>query len=286
MAELDIRLLSADTSQPLTFAKISDFDPIESVSTTDYLLVSGFRNGEEITQRIKIHDIAEFFNHEIVVSEAKWFAPEVDYENSIIHWRMRTIAETGVEEGDTTAAHPVYPINILDLIGDVTDEKSGLLPPSYKAILDSLGDATESSSGLMTAADKTKLNGIEAQANKYILPTASTDTLGGVKVDGTTIVIDQNGVIRSTGGTPMAYDITLPISSWDVSTGMLHVNLVLDTNNRNVVDVDPSSLDEWVDCRVHAVSEDPSGITFACQRIPLHTLNATVISMSVARPSS
>lgn len=47
---------------------------------------------------------------------------------------------------------------------------------------------------------KTKLDGIEAQANKYILPTASTSTKGGVKIDGSTILIDENGVIRSVGG--------------------------------------------------------------------------------------
>lgn len=34
----------------------------------------------------------------------------------------------------------------------------------------------------------------------YSLPTASTTVLGGVKVDGTTITIDENGVIKSAGG--------------------------------------------------------------------------------------
>lgn len=51
-----------------------------------------------------------------------------------------------------------------------------------------------------TTAMKNKLDGIEAQANKYTLPTASNNTLGGVKVDGTTIVIDANGIISSNGG--------------------------------------------------------------------------------------
>ena len=43
----------------------------------------------------------------------------------------------------------------------------------------------------------TKLNGIEAGANNYTLPTATSNELGGVKVDGSTIVI-ENGVIRAT----------------------------------------------------------------------------------------
>lgn len=42
--------------------------------------------------------------------------------------------------------------------------------------------ATTSTAGLMSAADKAKLDGIAAQANKYSLPTASASTLGGVKI--------------------------------------------------------------------------------------------------------
>ena len=42
--------------------------------------------------------------------------------------------------------------------------------------------ATTSANGLMSKEDKTKLNGIANGANKYVLPTASSSTLGGVKV--------------------------------------------------------------------------------------------------------
>ena len=45
--------------------------------------------------------------------------------------------------------------------------------------------ATTSAAGYMSAADKTKLNGIASGANKYILPTASKDVLGGVKTTST-----------------------------------------------------------------------------------------------------
>jgi len=54
-------------------------------------------------------------------------------------------------------------------------------------------DVTTSTHGLMTAADKTKLNGIAAGANNYSLPTASSSTLGGVKI-GSNISI-SSGVI-------------------------------------------------------------------------------------------
>ena len=43
----------------------------------------------------------------------------------------------------------------------------------------------------------TKLNGIEAQANKYVLPTATPSTLGGVKIDNDNIVFEI-GVIKVT----------------------------------------------------------------------------------------
>ena len=52
-------------------------------------------------------------------------------------------------------------------------------------------------SAAFTTALLSKLNGIEEQANKYILPVATNTTLGGVKVDNSTIVI-ENGVIRAT----------------------------------------------------------------------------------------
>lgn len=55
---------------------------------------------------------------------------------------------------------------------------------------------------------KNKLDGIEAQANKYVLPTAGTNVLGGVKVDGVTITIDQNGVISSAASSTSLENLT------------------------------------------------------------------------------
>ena len=59
--------------------------------------------------------------------------------------------------------------------------------------------ATTSAAGLMSAADKTKLDGIAANANNYTytLPIASSSTLGGVKI-GTGIAI-SSGVISNSG---------------------------------------------------------------------------------------
>jgi hypothetical protein len=51
----------------------------------------------------------------------------------------------------------------------------------------------------------------------YTLPTATTSVLGGVKVDGTTITIDGNGVISSTGG---GSPYTLPTATTSVLGGV------------------------------------------------------------------
>lgn len=45
-------------------------------------------------------------------------------------------------------------------------------------------------------------NGVISGASTYVLPTASTSTLGGVKIDGSTITIDNDGVISSQAGGP------------------------------------------------------------------------------------
>lgn len=45
--------------------------------------------------------------------------------------------------------------------------------------------ATGTSAGVMSAADKSKLDGIASGANNYTLPIATANTLGGVKVSGT-----------------------------------------------------------------------------------------------------
>jgi hypothetical protein len=50
-------------------------------------------------------------------------------------------------------------------------------------------------------------NGVISSASAYSLPTATTSVLGGVKVDGTTVTIDGNGVISSVGGEGQTADV-------------------------------------------------------------------------------
>ena len=56
--------------------------------------------------------------------------------------------------------------------------------------------ATVTENGLMSAGDKTKLDGIEENANDYVLPIANSITLGGVK-KGANISIDSDGIISA-----------------------------------------------------------------------------------------
>lgn len=59
-------------------------------------------------------------------------------------------------------------------------------------------NATTSADGLMSSADKTKLDGVATSANNYTLPTASSSTLGGIKI-GTGLSIDGSGVVTASG---------------------------------------------------------------------------------------
>ena len=64
-------------------------------------------------------------------------------------------------------------------------------------------EATVNGSGLMSAADKKKLDGLE----NYTLPAATNGTIGGAKPDGSTITVNDDGVITahatSAGGGPV-----------------------------------------------------------------------------------
>ena len=62
------------------------------------------------------------------------------------------------------------------------------------------GNATTAAAGLMSASDKSKLDSIASEANKYVLPTAATGTLGGIKV-GTNLSINASGVLSATDTT-------------------------------------------------------------------------------------
>lgn len=58
------------------------------------------------------------------------------------------------------------------------------------------GNATTSIDGLMSSSDKLKLDGL----SNYTLPNASETVLGGVKADGITTIVNEDGTISVIGG--------------------------------------------------------------------------------------
>lgn len=70
--------------------------------------------------------------------------------------------------------------------GSVTEAKIAENAVTAEKIADGViptvpGKATASSDGLMAKEDKSKLDGVAANANAYALPAATTSALGGVK---------------------------------------------------------------------------------------------------------
>lgn len=57
-------------------------------------------------------------------------------------------------------------------------------------------EATTGKSGLMSSSDKSKLDGIAENANKYELPIANSSTLGGVKSSTTGTQTDKDYAVE------------------------------------------------------------------------------------------
>lgn len=85
-------------------------------------------------------------------------------------------------------------------------------------------EGKELSSNDFTDAYKTKLDGIAAQANKYVLPTATAEIIGGVKVGANisysngTISLSEANVTSALGYTPPTADTKVTINNTLTST--------------------------------------------------------------------
>lgn len=123
--------------------------------------------------------------------------------------RMSTVEEiagyiqAAVDAADraTEAAEAAEGI-VLDAVPTMSETVKGgaLLGDGLEVVDDVLGLEGES----YTSAEKQKLAGIEANANDYTLPPATSSVIGGVKPDGTTITVAQDGTISGTETTPIA----------------------------------------------------------------------------------
>lgn len=73
--------------------------------------------------------------------------------------------------------------------------------------------------------------------------------------------------------------LTLTVAGW--SNNAQTIAFAHDTAKRNVIDVDPSSVEEWASCGVLATAETATSITFTCKTVPENALNFRVTSMGV-----
>lgn len=85
-----------------------------------------------------------------------------------------------------------------------TAENAKSIAADAKSVADS------AKSGMMTDDERSKLDSVERGANAYVLPKASTDVLGGVRVDGSSIV-SVDGVISAHVGGDDSGRVVFPI---------------------------------------------------------------------------
>ena len=92
--------------------------------------------------------------------------------------------------------------------------------------------ATQTTDGLMAKEDKIKMDSIESSANNYVLPLATGVALGGVKVDGDTIELDQNGILQVVQ--PNTIEGLSDVSTDDLSDGQILAYNSIDGEWQNI----------------------------------------------------
>ena len=111
----------------------------------------------------------------------------------------------------------------LPLNDDTDNDQSARIAALESGKVDKV-EGKELSSNDFTDAYKTKLDGIAAQANKYVLPTATAEIIGGVKVGANisysngTISISKANVTNALGYTPPTADTKVTINNTLTST--------------------------------------------------------------------
>lgn len=111
----------------------------------------------------------------------------------------------------------------LPLNDDTDNDQSARIAALESGKVDKV-EGKELSSNDFTDAYKTKLDGIAAQANKYVLPTATAEIIGGVKVGANisysngTISLSKANVTRALGYTPPTADTKVTINNTLTST--------------------------------------------------------------------
>lgn len=111
----------------------------------------------------------------------------------------------------------------LPLNDDTDNDQSAKIAALESGKVDKV-EGKELSSNDFTDAYKTKLDGIAAQTNKYVLPTATAEIIGGVKVGANisysngTISLSKANVTSALGYTPPTADTKVTINNTLTST--------------------------------------------------------------------
>ena len=112
-------------------------------------------------------------------------------------------------------------------------------------------------------------NGVISGANTYTLPTASTTVKGGVKVDGTTILIDGSGVISG------ANQYVLPTSTTTVKGGVIIPAVATSgiTNSSGTIGLATATATQLGGVTIPAVANSGLTITSGAVRLATATTN-------------
>ena len=162
---------------------------------------------------------------------------------------MGSTTATGTSSGNLNITPGTL---LVDIEGNASTVTNGVYTTSSVTVLSDVSSA--GSGSIITDTERTKLSGIAANANNYSLPTSSTSTLGGVKVDGSTITI-SDGVISSSPG------YTLPTSSTTTLGGVKVDGSTITINGSGVISSSGSILSSSSINELSDISFDTSSIT-------------------------
>lgn len=120
--------------------------------------------------------------------------------NKVDDSQVLTNVPSGAKFTDTVYTHPsTHPASMI-----TEDTTHRFATDSEKSTWNAKANTsvvTTTANGLMSSTDKSKLDGIAANANNYVLPEATSTAIGGVKVSDTTQTVAANAVTATTAKT-------------------------------------------------------------------------------------
>ena len=155
----------------------------------------------------------------VVWTEDGWDALSGSFDTTAIEGSIQEVADDLAQEIlDRTQADTTINNNVSSFVEDLTGQVL-ILEKTKVNKVEGKGLSTND----YTTPEKNKLAAIEAEANKYVLPAATTTTLGGIIV-GDRLSIDSTGKLVAT------YTYTLPTASNTVLGGVKIGSNITNTN--------------------------------------------------------